>query len=275
MAISAAKVKELREKTGLPMMECKKALEESGGDEAAAIEALRKKGLAQASKRSERATGEGRITIHIDADNQRAAMVELLCETAPVAGTEDFVKLGEAAAAAAAQMDNPTPEAVLEQPAPADPSRKVVDLLHDVVNKIRENIKIGRVVRVDGHVGHYLHHDARKGVLVEMSAACPVPTMADVCMHIAAMRPQCARREEVDPKLVEQERALAAEQVKGKPENIIDKIVSGKMDKWFSEIVLLEQPFVKDDKKSVAQALGEVVPDLTVKRYVRLEVGAQ
>lgn len=273
MAITSAMVKELREKTGLPMMECKHALEESGGDEAKAIELLRKKGLAQATKRAGRVTAEGRVIFQHDKSSGRAVLVEILCETEPVSGTEDFIKLGKAAAQAAVKMDRPTPEAVLQQPMPDDPGQTIDGFLADVVNRIRENIKLGRVASMHGNVGSYLHHDGRKGVLVEMSAPCPPEVCADVCMHIAAMRPQWVRREDVDPTLVEQERAIAREQVKGKPENIVDKIVTGKLDKWYAEAVLLEQPFVKDDKKSVGQHLRGIAPDLTVKQMARIEIG--
>jgi elongation factor Ts len=273
MAITAKAVMDLREKTGLPMMECKKALEESGGDLGKAEELLRKKGLAQLSKRAGRETGEGRLTCFVAPDGSRATMVEFLCETAPVASTDDFLKLGQAAAQAAAKFDAPSGEQVLEAPDPTAPGRKVVDRLHDAVNRIRENIKIGRVGVVSGHVGHYLHHDSRTGVLVEFNAACPPALAADVCMHIAAMRPMCTRREEVDPQLVEAERKIAAEQVKGKPANMVDKIVEGKLGRWYGEIVLLEQPFVKEDKKSVGQVLKEASPNLTVNRYLRYHIG--
>ena len=273
MAIDAGMVRDLREKTGLPMMECKKALQEAGGNEQQAIELLRKKGLSQLSKRAGRDTSEGRLTCHIDPASGRAAMVELLCETAPVAATADFVQLGQIAAQAATRLDLPTVDAVLAQPLPNDPARKIGDMLHDVVNRIRENIKIGRVGAVAGHVGHYLHHDGKKGVLVEFSGDCPANLRADVCMHVVAMRPMYARREEVDPALVETERKIAVEQVKGKPANMIDKIVTGKLNRWYSEVVLLEQPFVKEEKKSVGQILKEAVPSLTVTRYVRFEIG--
>lgn len=273
MAISAGKVKELREKTGLPMMECKKALEESNGDEAQAIELLRKKGLAQATKRAGRATGQGRVCCYIDEAAHKAAIVELLCETEPVAGTDDFVKLSDAAAKIAATMDNPTAESLLTQPDPNHAGQTIGDTLNDVVNRIRENIRFGRVVQMSGDVGSYIHHDGHKAVLVEFTAPCPPELAADVCMHIVAMRPPYTTREEVDPAQVESERAIAAEQVQGKPENIIEKIVNGKIDKWFSEIVLLEQAFVKDDKKSVGQALKEAHPELSVKRFARVEIG--
>ena len=273
MAISSEMVKALREKTGLPMMECKKALEEAQGDMVKAEELLRKKGHAQLAKRAGRDTAHGRLTYHGEPASGRAVLVEMLCETEPVAGTGDFIELGQGAAEAALKLDTPTAEAVLVQPMPGAAGQNVGDFLHDVVNKIRENIKIGRIGCAAGHLGHYLHHDGRKGALVEFSAACPPEVAADVCMHVVAMRPAYARREDVDPALVEEERKTAMEQVKGKPANIIDKIVAGKLDRWYSDFVLLEQPFAKDDKKSVGQFLREASPALTVKRYVRLEIG--
>ena len=271
MEITSGMVRALRDKTGLPMMEVKKALEEAKGDEQAAVELLRKKGLSQVAKRADRQTAQGRVYCCIQ--GERGVLVELLCETEPVTGTDEFVKLGQAVPAVAIQLDNPTPEAIAAQAVPADPARKVQDLLHDAVNKIRENIKVGRVATASGQLGHYVHHDGRKGVLVEFSGACPAEVAADVCMHIVAMRPAYNRREDVDAALVEQERRIAKEQVQGKPANIVDKIVAGKLDKWFAEMVLLEQPFVKDDKKSVGAHLRGVSPNLTVNRFFRFEIG--
>jgi elongation factor Ts len=271
MAITAAMVRALREKTGLPMMECKKALEETQGDEAGAVEVLRKKGMSQLTKRAGRQTSEGRVSFCTDGG--RTAMVEVLCETGPVADTEDFGKLARWAAQIATRLDNPTADAILAEPVPGKPAQKLGDYLHDVVNRIRENIRIGRVAAVDGHVGRYLHHDSKKGVLVQFTGPCPDELKLDVCMHVAAMRPMCTRREEVDPQVVEQERRIAAEQVKDKPANIIDKIVAGKLNRWYSEVVLLDQLFVKDDKKSVGQVLKAAGAELTVKQFHRFEIG--
>ncbi len=273
MEINAGMVKALREKTGLPMMECKKALEEAKGDDTLAVELLRKKGMAQLTKRAGRETSEGRVVCHADAATGRVAMVEVLCETEPVAGTADFVKLAEMTVQAASAMESPTAEAILAQPIPGQPSRRISDFLHDVVNRIRENVRLGRVAALTGSVGQYLHHDSKKGVLVQFSGPCPDELKLDVCMHVVAMRPMCTRREEVDPELVAQERRIAAEQVTGKPANLIDKIVTGKLNRWYSEIVLLEQLFVKDDKKSVGQVLKAASPDLTVTRFHRFEIG--
>lgn len=272
MEISAAMVRQLRDKTGLPMMECKKALEESQGNEEQAIEILRKKGLAQIGKRAGNVTAEGRIYFAQDAASNKAAIVEVLCETAPVADTDDFNKLGKAAAAVALRLPNPTAETIMAQPMPGG-NGTIEAFYHDVVNRIRENIRIGRVGTVQGSYGHYLHHDGHKGVLVEFSEACPPDLAADICMHITAIRPMCTRREEVPATMVDTERRVAQEQVKDKPAQMQEKIVAGKIDRWYKEIVLLEQPFVKEEKKSVSQILKEKSPTLTINRFVRLEIG--
>ena len=273
MDITPGMVKTLREKTGLPMMECKKALEESQGNEQAAMELLRKKGLAQVTKRAERITAEGRIACFVDPASGRGAIIEVLCETAPVANTEDFTQLSRAAAQAAAALETPSPEQILEQPAAGHAGQKVADLLHHAVNRIRENIKIGRIATMRGSLGYYVHHDARKGALVEFSGPAAPEVGADISMHIVSMRPPFTRREEVEPAMVAQRREVARDAVKNKPPQIMDKIVSGMLDKWYAEIALLEQPFVKDDKQTVAQFLRGHAPGLTVNRFVRLEIG--
>ena len=275
MEISAGMVKALRDKTGLPMMDCKNALTEAKGDEALAIELMRKKGLGQVSKRAARDTSEGRVACHFDSETKRAALVELLCETAPVANTDDFTNLAKQIARHAVRMDDPTAEGVLAQPFLDGDGKTLSDVMNDTVNRLRENIRIAHVGTLGGHLGSYVHHNSQVGVLVELSADCPAEVKADVCMHIAAMRPGCTRREEVDPQLVENERRIAAEQAQGKPENIIEKIVEGKLNRWYSEFVLLEQAFVKEEKQSVGQMLTAAVPDLTVKRFLRYEVGQE
>jgi len=273
MGITAAMVKALRDKTGLPMMDCKKALTDAGGDETEAIELLRKAGLGRISKMAGRETTEGRIACHVDAEKGCAGIVELRCETGPVANTEDFINLTATIARQAAYCESPDAATIAEQPFLDDGSKKLADHVHEVFNRIRENIKIARVGRLSGHLGSYVHHNAQVGVLVEMSEACPDEVKADVCMHIAAMNPAALRREDVDPAEVEKERQVYAEEAKGKPEQIVEKIVAGKLGRWFSEFVLLEQPFVKDDKKSVGQMLMGVSPKLTVNRFLRFGVG--
>jgi elongation factor Ts len=273
MAITAGMVKALRDKTGLPMMECKKALTEAGGDEDKAIEVLRRLGAGKIRKLASREATQGRIACHVDPQNARAGIVELRCETAPVANTGDFVNLAATIARHAAVADTPTAETIREQPFMDDPSRTLGDHIDEVFNRIRENMRIARVAQLIGNVGQYVHHNAHVGVLVEMSGDCPEELKADLCMHIAAMNPACTHREDADPKEVEQQKAVFAEEAKGKPEPIVEKIVSGKLNRWYSEFVLLEQPFVKDDKKSVDEVLKAAAPNLTVTRFVRYEVG--
>jgi elongation factor Ts len=273
MEITAAMVKALRDKTGLPMMECKKALTEAGGDENEAMEVLRKLGAGKIRKMATREVTEGRIACHIDPEAKSAGIIELRCETSPVANTDDFINLAATLARQVAATDSPSPETIREQPLLDEPSKTLGAHMDEVFNRIRENMKIARVAKCTGNVGQYVHHNSQVGVLIEMSGDCSEELKADLCMHIAAMNPPCLRREDADPKEVEQQRAIFAEEAKGKPEPIVEKIVNGKLNRWYSEFVLLDQPFVKDDKKSVAQALKAASPDLTIARFVRYEVG--
>lgn len=273
MAITAAMVKALRQKTGLPMMECKKALTEAGGNEDQAIEILRKMGAGKIQKMASREATEGRIACFVDPETKRAGIVELRCETAPVAGNEEFVGLAEGLAQASALAESPTAETARELPLPSDASKTIGTLMDEVFNRMRENMKIARVAQLSGDVGHYVHHNGQIGVLIEMSGECSQELKTDLCMHIAALNPPCLRREDADPKEVEDQRAVFAAEAEGKPEPIVEKIVGGKMNRWYSEFVLLDQPFVKDDKKSVGQVLKSVSPDLTVARFIRYEVG--
>ncbi len=273
MSISAEQVRALREKTGLPLMDCKRALTESGGDEDKAIEWLRKAGLGRVEKMADRVASEGRIACYVDAKTGRAGICELRCETAPVASTEDFVSLAAAVAQVAAGMENPTPESVSSKPLPGNSAQTVGDRLHEVFNRIREKMQIARVASVDGPVGSYIHHNAQVGVIVQFSEPCPPELAADICMHVTAMKPRCTNRDQVAPEEVAREREAAKEAAKGKPEPVVEKIVSGKLDRWFADFVLLEQPFVKDDKRSVAQVLKDISPKLTVRQFLRFEVG--
>ncbi|MGE0481113.1 MAG: translation elongation factor Ts [Phycisphaerae bacterium] len=274
MEISAALVKQLRDRTGLSMMECKKALAENGGDMDKAIDYLRKRGLAKASEMASREATQGRIACFVDEAAGRAGMVELRCETAPVAATDDFIKLADLLARHAAQTDNPTADAIFAQQALDGSGRSVKDIFDAAFNRLRENLQVARIASARGSIGHYLHHNAQVGVLVEMSTDCDAEAKRGVCMHVAFARPPYIRRDEVDPTRVEQERALAREQVKDKPANIIDKIVEGKLNTWFAEVCLLDQGYVKEDgKRSVQAYLSSVKPGLTINRCIRFEVG--
>jgi elongation factor Ts len=273
MEITAGMVRALREKTGLPMMECKKALTEADGNEEQAIEILRKMGAGKIQKMASREAGQGRIACFIDGAKQCGAIVELRCETAPVANNEEFIRLANQVAQAAALANAPTAESARELPLPADPSRKIGDLMDEIFNRMRENMKIARVGQLRGNLGYYVHHNSQVGVLLQMSGACSEELKSDLCMHITALKPPVIRREEVAAKEIELQRAVFVEEAKGKPPQIIDKIVAGKFDRWYSDFVLLEQPFVKDDKQSVAAVLKSVSPELTVTKFLRYEVG--
>ena len=260
--ITAAAVKELRELTGLPMMMCKKALVEADGDQERAIEVLRQQAGKVLLKRADNTTSEGAIFIRVTDDGSRGAMIELQCESAPVAKSDDFVHLGEQCVQQL--LEGPgaeTPEELLQQPVPDQPERILSDLYEEVVNKIREKIMPARVIRVEGPVGGYVHHDGKTGVLFQATGENgTAPVLRDVAMHIAALRPTVTTAEQLDPAIVAAERERLTEQARatGKPENIIEKIVDGRLNSFYVEQgVLTLQPFAKDDSKTVSQALAE------------------
>ncbi|HOA75523.1 MAG TPA: translation elongation factor Ts [Phycisphaerae bacterium] len=273
--ITAEMVRKLRERSGLPMMDCKKALTETGGDEEAAMELLRKRGAAAAEKKAGRATGEGRIGAYVDTAKGAGALVEVLCETAPVANNPLFRELADKLARQAAATGTSDAAALLEGKLVEDPSMTGRDLLHDVLNRLRENIQVNRVVyRAGGGVATYVHHTGKIGVIVVTEQATSnTELLNDVCMHIAALQPDALTREQIPAATVEKEKEIAREQIlaSGKPANMVEKILEGKINRWYSERVLLEQPFVKDDKQTVAKVLEAAKIKLT--DYVRLQVG--
>lgn len=273
--INATMVKALREKTGLPMMDCKKALEEAQGDEARAIEIMREKGQLRKAKMADREAGEGRVAVWIDNNRQIGAIVELRCETAPVAQTDDFEALATGLARVVAENEGATAASLPDLPRPDKAGGKVSEMIDEVFNRLRENIQIARVERFTGQLGKYVHFDGRTGAIVELSGPCPEDLASGVCMHIVAMNPPIRAREEADQAEVARERATLEADVKGKPPEIAAKIVEGKLGRWFSEFVLLEQMYVKDDKKSITQALDEASKGLTIKRFKRYQVGGQ
>ena len=261
--ITAAAVKALRERTDLPMMECKKALVEAGGNEEKAVEILQAQFEKVRDKRKDNATNEGRIFVAVKDDGSEAAAVEIQCESAPVAGGEDLARLGEGLVAHL--LNGPgasTPEELMSQ-SPSGGDGKTFQQVYEVmVNKIREKIEVTRIARVKGPVGVYVHHDGKTAVLFEAEGAkADSPVLRDVAMHIAAMKPTVATVDNVDPAAVkaERDRLTAEAKATGKPDNIIDKIVDGRMGVFYRDEagVLTEQPFAKDDSKSVSQALAE------------------
>ncbi|QOJ15688.1 MAG: translation elongation factor Ts [Planctomycetia bacterium] len=271
MDVTASMVNALRQKTGLSMMECKKALVEGQGDESKAIEILKKRGLSKQADMTGRAAGEGRIACFVSPTG--GGICELRCETAPVANTDDFIACAKLVAQAAAGMANPTPEAVAAAASPRG-GRTIADEIADVFNRLREKMEIARVAALSGSVGHYVHHNGQVGVLLQLSGPCPAEASAGVCMHIAAMRPPYLTRAEVPAAMVEEQRTAARAAAAGKPANIVEKIVEGKLNTWYGEVVLLDQPFVKvEGKQTVQEYLDGVQKGLTVVKALRYEVG--
>ena len=271
--ISAADVKALRDQTGAGMMDCKRALSEAEGDLKRANELLRERGLAKAGKREGRATSEGVIAIAIDGGV--GAMVEVGCETDFVARTDNFIAIGEKLAdTVAADASLTTAAALLE--ASVD-GKKVADLVTEAIATLGENVVVKKVARIDvgGVVGGYVHAGGRLGVIVGLATSdSGADALAkDVAMHIAAADPTPAAvtRDAVASDLLDSERAIYVAQAKqeGKPENVIDKIVDGKINKYLSQICLVEQPFVKDPDQNVGAILGEA----TVTAFHRFKLG--
>ena len=254
--ISASAVKALRERTGLPLMECKAALTEAGGDEAKAVAILREKGVKARDKSADRETAFGRFGLFAGSDKAAGAMVELKCESAPVAGNSEFIQLANDLAEALAKSNAKNVEELLAQPSPTKAGMTVGEQKDELFNRIREKFEIGRMIRVDGASGGYSHNATTvSGVLVSLTSGSNDAAARDIAMHIAAMRPAALSSSELDPALVETERKVLRELAikEGKPEAIVDKMVEGRLKQFFAERVLLDQAFVKDDKLSVGQ----------------------
>jgi len=271
--IKAAAVKSLREKTGLPMMKCKEALQATDGDEQAAIDWLRKDNVKIQESRIGRETSFGRMGLFVDWDKNVGALVEVLCESAPVAANAEFVELAaDLSKQLATGKGAASGEELLDQTPPGK-SQTLREQMLDISNRIREVFKIGRVARIDGKTAGYVHHAGKTvGVLIEVTGGSP-EAAKDICMHIAAMRPQVLSKEEVNAEEVERERAILSEAARneGKPENIIGKMVEGRLRNFFAERALLEQPFVKDDKKTVGKYAEE--NGMKILRYIHWELG--
>ena len=284
--ISAADVKALRERTGAPMMDCKAALQEAGGDMSKAADILRKKNAAIQEKKGARETAEGRIAIQVDPARSVAAILELRCESAPVAKGEEFVRLANDAVRHIATSSTlpASVDALLAQS--FDAKRTVKDRVEEVVGLIHENMKVARFERLSGgSFGSYVHFDGSVGVLLQVEASggreptvpADAQLLKDLCMHITAKQPAAARREDVDAATIAREKEIAQAQIaadpknKSKPANILEKIVEGKLKAWYVDNVLVEQPFVKDDSKTVGALLDAA--GLKVKKFIRFKVG--
>ncbi|MDM7267077.1 MAG: translation elongation factor Ts [Aquificaceae bacterium] len=284
--VSAELVKTLREMTGAGMLECKKALEEAGGDIEKAKEILRIRGLAKADKKAGRETKEGIIYTYVSEDRKKGVIIELNCETDFVAKNEQFVELALKLAKHIASLPenankSGTGEDIKDQAYFEDTSTTVGDLIKSAIARIGENIQLRRFVRfdTDGYVHAYVHGIGRVGVLIDYTASQindnVLRVVQDVALQIAAMKPEFVSIESVDPEVLERERRILTEQARqeGKPENIIEKVVEGRLKKFYQEKVLLEQAFIKDEKKTVGQYIKESATGVEIKRFVRFEVG--
>jgi elongation factor Ts len=276
--ITAAQVKELRDATNVSMMECKRALVEAGGDKDKAMRLLRESGLAIAGKRAEKTANQGLIAAEVLDDGALGIMVEVNCETDFVARNEAFQKFAaDLVVTAREYADGQLAEAVKDQ-------------LADQIAAIGENIIVRRNARFErqgpGAVASYIHLGGKIGILVEIGCQqeqTPASDefkelIKDVTLHIAASNPGFLKRDEVPQELLDAEKSIFAKQAEGKPANIIEKIVAGKIDKYYGQICLLEQAFVKDPDQTITQLLdtiGKKLGDtLEIRRYVRYQIGA-
>ena len=269
MAITAAQVNELRQKTGVGMMECKKALTACEGNLEAAIEYLRKSGIAKAAKKAGRSATEGKFAVA--SRNGVTAMVEVLCETDFVAKTAEFTALANAAAEKA--LSDFTEE--------GDISAKLAELMSDdlkiLIAKLGENMHIRRALRWQAgpncQIGTYLHTGVPYGVMVEVAGDCDAKLLNNICLHVCASNPAYIAPENVPADLIAKEKEIAAAQPKlqGKPAKMLEGILNGMINKWFGEICLVCQPWIEDDKTTLAKAH----PGVSVKRYVRFQAGEE
>ncbi len=274
MAITAALVKELRERTGAGMMECKKALVESDGDIEAAIEAMRKSGQAKAAKKAGRIAADGVVVLKIAPDGKSAVMVEVNSETDFVAKDANFADfanaVGEAAlACAVADVDD-----LIAQPVRVGEATTIAEAREALVAKIGENVQLRRLVRFDKAQGllHSYRHGVRIGVLVEMEGG-DAELGKDVAMHIAASNPLCVSADQVPAEALEKEKEIFRAQAleSGKPADVVDKIIGGRVRKYLEEVTLLGQAFIKDADLTVEKLLDRA--GAKVYRFARVEVG--
>jgi len=276
MEISASLVKELRDETNLGMMECKKALQEAGGDKAKAVRLLRERGMAIAGKKAERVAKEGRVAADIYDNGKSGVMIEVNCETDFVAKNENFQAFVAGLVAQARTIDGSLADAAKDKVV-----AKIAEIGENII--VRRNIKY--TVQGNGAVAGYIHLGGKVGVLLEVGCEKAETTQSesfkeavkDVTLHIAAANPQFLSRADVSADVIAAEREIYAKQVEGKPANIVNKIVDGKLEKFYSQICLVEQGFVKDPDHTVADMLAARSKDLgdklTIRRFTRYQVG--
>ena len=270
--ITASQVKELREKTGAGMMDCKKVLTETDGDLEKAAELLRERGIAKAAKKSGRIAAEGLVEAYVSEDGKVGAVVEVNAETDFVAKNEEFKKFVMDVAKQVVENNPKTVEDLLAEPSIAESGKTVNEVLVEKIATIGENMSIRRFARfeTDGLVEKYIHGDGKIAVLVNMKNGSK-ELAKDICMQIAAARPEYVNREEVPADRIEKEKEILKQQTinEGKPEAIAEKVVMGRINKFYEEICLVDQEFVKDPSQKVSQ----VLKDATVVEFARFEKG--
>ncbi|MEX0885526.1 MAG: translation elongation factor Ts [Phycisphaeraceae bacterium] len=267
MAITAKDVKSLRDRTGLGMMECKQALAEVEGDVDKAVDLLRQRGLSKMDTRSDRTSAEGRVAAIVSEDRSRGAIVELNTETDFTANNDQFV----------AMTDAVTREALKHDAGPVEPNDAIKAAIDEVRLTTKENVQFARGHVLGGGgstVGAYVHFTGKVGVIVELAGEASDELLKDLCMHISAVSPVPVgvHEDEVPESIIDKERQVAKAQAmeQGKPENIAEKMVEGKIRKFYDEHVLLRQPFIKDDKQQIKDLLPK---GTTIERFVRYQVG--
>jgi elongation factor Ts len=282
MAITAQMVKELRETTGAGMMDCKKALQEAEGDMERAIDLLREKGLSKAAKKSDRIAAEGLVAIEMNADNTVAAIVEINSETDFVAKNEDFKTFVKDVAEMALATEKEDVAGLLAE---SHKEGALSEVLNNRIATIGEKLDIRRFAKIttNGQVAGYIHGGGKIGVLVELeteSRDADVLAMGkDIAMQVAAMNPRYVSKDDVDPEYIAHETEILTQQAlnEGKPANIVEKMIKGRLEKQLKEVCLVEQTFVKNPdltiKQLVADAAKKVGSEIKVARVVRFEVG--
>ena len=285
--ISASVVVKLRKMSGQGMMDCKKALEEANGDMDEAMAILRKKGLATLARRAERETSEGAVVAWLSQDGKEAALATLCCETDFVAKSDDFVKLAQDIRDYLGIAGNGQGAETVLQTIIA--GKTFQEVLTEVVSRTGEKMQVGDYARFRlegvGLIGTYIHFNHKVGSMVQIETSdakvAQAPSVkqaaADIAMHITASKPLALDVASLDPQVIEREKEIYAAQVLNKPPQVVQKIVEGKLKKFYSEYCLLEQPFVKDDSKTVQQMLSDAAKQAggtaSVKQFVRFEVG--
>ncbi len=278
MAVTSEQVKLLREKTGAGMMDCKKALEESNGDFEKAIEYLRKKGAATAQKRADKTTKEGIILTKVEEDNTLGIILEVNCETDFVARSKDFIDFANSTIELIAAKKPENLNTLLDLK--NQDNKSISQYLNDLMAKIGEKIELRRfkiLKTASGYISSYTHMGSKIGVLVEFEGDVQKANIVgrDIAMQIAAMNPQFISRDQVPKEIIERELEIYKTQARneGKPEQVLDKIATGRLEKFFQEMCLYEQVFIKDAGKTIKDIIVETGGNLKLKQFERYQLG--